>query len=160
MCSMSYSNRFSKSNYSEWTKSKFKSPEIFFHPSRYIPPINPNGDINMSLVESKTFFACRSVQNIQSLVHTNGINKYWCKYVSKIDQNDIIIVKANSHNSNKLQNEGYFPHNSKITTSAINEKKTSENKRSNKYPTGRAVAQQFHYSGLQSRCKDLYMRLV
>ena len=47
--------------------SEFKSNHPFFHPTRHIPPTNPNDDCNMSPVEGKTFSACRSMQNIQCL---------------------------------------------------------------------------------------------
>ena len=57
--------------------SKFKSSQDIFHPSCHIPPTNPNNDVNMYPVESKTFCACKSMQNCQYLQHTNGCNKYY-----------------------------------------------------------------------------------
>ena len=67
-------------------ESKFKSSKHMFHPSRNIPPTNPNDDVNISPVESKTFCECQSMQNCQLLMYTNGCNKYCCKYVVKVDK--------------------------------------------------------------------------
>ena len=55
---------------------KWKSKLAFLHPQRHIPPTNPNNDINMSPVEGYTFANCRSMQNIQLLTQSGGVNKY------------------------------------------------------------------------------------
>ena len=77
----------------------------------------------MSPVETKLFSACRSMQNIQSLHCTNGVNKYVCKYCAKLDQQNYIIAKSHPFDSGTLITKSHFLHNTKITTSAINEKK-------------------------------------
>ena len=65
---------------------KWKIKLSFLHPRRHIPPTNPNNDINMSPVEGYTFSNFRSMQNIQYLTQTGGVNKYVCKYIGKIDE--------------------------------------------------------------------------
>ena len=120
--------------------SLFKSSEDIFHPSRHIPPTNPNGDVNMSPVESKTFIACKSMQNCQYLQHTNGCNKYCCKYCVKVDQNNVIDIKSAHKVNGSLKVNSTFLHNTKISRSAQNEEKARDNKRLSQKPTGKGVA--------------------
>ena len=82
--------------------SPFKSYHPFFHPTRHIPPTNPHFDTNMSPVEGKTFAACRSMQNVQSLTLSGGVNKYICKYIGKIYENNHVIVRAHPHDKGVL----------------------------------------------------------
>ena len=100
-----------------------KSKHPFFNPCRHIPPTNGFDDINMSPVETKLFAACRSMQNLQSIHCTNGNNKYVCKYCAKLDQQNYVIVKAHAHHAGTLITKSHFLHNTKITLSAIHEKK-------------------------------------
>ena len=103
--------------------SPFISNHKCFHPTRHIPPTNPNDDRNISPVEGKTFSACRSMQNIQCLCQTNGCNRYVCKYCAMVDANNHIIIRANPHDPGMLMSQSTFLHNTKISTSAINEMK-------------------------------------
>ena len=89
-------------------------------------------------VETKLFSACRSMQNIQSLHCTNGVNKYVCKYCAKLDQQNYIITKSHPYDSGTLITKSHFLHNTKITTSAINEKNDGKNREKN-LPMGRAI---------------------
>ena len=120
--------------------SDFKSTEIFFHPDRHIPPTNPNGDVNMSPVESKTFAACQSIQNCQFLHHTSGCNKYCCKYVVKVDENNVIDIKTRSREPGVFLLKSTFLHNTKITRSAMNEDLARNKKRLANKQTARCVA--------------------
>ena len=54
----------------------FKSNLPYFHPKRHIPPTNPTGGINMSPVDGYLFTACLSMQNVQWLTNSGGVNKY------------------------------------------------------------------------------------
>ena len=103
--------------------SELKSSHPFFHPKRHIPPTNPHFDLNMSPVEGKTFAACRSMQNIQCLVSSGGLNKYVCKYVAQVDDNNHVIVRSHPHDAGRLISQSTFLHNTKIASSAINEKR-------------------------------------
>ena len=80
------------------------------------------------------------MQNCQYLQHTNGCNKYCCKYCVKVDQNNVIDINSSHKSSGSLINQGTFLHNTKITRSAMNEEKAMTKKRSNNKPHGRAVA--------------------
>ena len=73
----------------------FKSHLDYFHPKKHIPPWK-YGDENISPCETKTFIACRSMQNIQCLYGAGGSCKYCCKYVAKIDKNKYFIVSAST----------------------------------------------------------------
>ena len=130
----------------------WKSKLAFLHPRRHIPPTNPNNDINMSPVEGYTFANCRSMQNIQLLTQTGGVNKYVCKYISKIDEQNYVVVKANGtdgkgskiysgNNKNRsamLMTKSTFLHNTKVTSSKIQEDK--DRQKNLKYPQGRYIS--------------------
>ena len=75
---------------------KWKSKLAFLHLQRHIPPTNLNYDINMSPVEGYTFANCRLMQNIQILTQCGGVNKYVCKYIGKVDEQNYVIVQANN----------------------------------------------------------------
>lgn len=120
--------------------SRFKSSHHYFHPVRHIPPTNPNNDLNISPVEGYTFSILKSMQNIQYLHCTNGLNKYVCKYIGKIDEQNYVIVKSSQHDKGTLMTKAKFLHNTKIATSAYNEKKSFQKDRSNFHPRGRIIS--------------------
>ena len=91
------------------------------HPRWHIPPTNLNNDLNMSPAEGYTFSNCRSMQNIQVLTQSGGVNKYVCKYIGKIDKQNYIIVSTNG--TGKLVIKSTFLHNTKISSSKIAEDK-------------------------------------
>ena len=120
--------------------SEFKSYHLFFHPTRHIPPTNPHNDMNISPVEGKTFAACRSMQNIQCLTFSDGFIKYICKYIGKIDENNMMLIRAHAHDKGILISQETFLHNTKISTSAINEMKALQKSRGKKHPKGRSIS--------------------
>ena len=120
--------------------STFESTHSYFHPKRHIPPTNPNEEYNISPVEGYTFSICKSMQNIQSLTHTNGLNRYVCKYVGKIDDQNQIIVRAHPYDNGTLISNYTFLHNTKIVSSAINEDKALNKKRTKHHPKGRSIS--------------------
>ena len=79
-------------------------------------------------------------KNIQCLIHSGGINKYICKYIGKIDENNYVIIRAHPHDPGVLISQAVFLHNTKVSGSAINAKKEFEKKRGNKRPKGRAIS--------------------
>ena len=120
--------------------STFKSHHGFFHPKRHIPPTNPNDTLNISPVEGYTFSILRSMQNIQSLTHTNGLNRYVCKYIGKIDEQNQIFIRSHPNDPSKLVSSSNFLHNTKVTGTAINEEKALNKKRHKHNPKGRAIS--------------------
>ena len=122
------------------SETRFISEFSYFNPKQHIPNTNRSDDLNISPVESKTFAACQSMQNIQLIHNTNGLNTYCCKYVAKKDENNRVVFKANAHNPNEIDTKVSFLHNTKITSSKINEDKALEKSHSKNLPRGRAVS--------------------
>lgn len=112
----------------------------FFTPSRHIPRIDRNSDENISPVESRFFILCRSMQNVQKMKGTGGCNKYVCKYVAKIDEQNYVIVSASQRENGTIETTSEFLHNTKITGSAINENARREGKRTASRPQGRKIS--------------------
>jgi hypothetical protein len=98
----------------------------YFHPKKHIPKTMSSDDCNMSPVEGKTFSVLRSMHNCQSLMCTNGTNKYVCKYVMKIDASNYVVFWASPYDAGKLMSQNQFLHNIKVGTSEYNEKKAFE----------------------------------
>ena len=122
-------------------EAPFKSCHEYFHPKRHIPPTNPTGDINMSPVDGYFFTACRSMQNVQWLTQAGGVNKYVVKYIGKIDEQNYVIVSTDSQKNGKLVSKAYFLHNTKVSTSKINEEKLKDQNRMKHHVQGRAISQ-------------------
>ena len=80
------------------------------------------------------------MQNIQCLTQSGGMNKYVCKYIGKIDENNHVIIRAHPHDPGVLISQSTFLHNTKVTGSAINEMKALEKQRGKKHPKGRAIS--------------------
>lgn len=119
----------------------YKSKLAFLHPQRHIPPTNPSDDINMSPCEGYTFSNCRSMQNIQILSQSGGVNKYICKYIGKIDEQNYVVVDVDNHSNGALVTKATFLHNTKITSSKLNEDKVkNSNKRDMSHPQGRIIS--------------------
>ena len=122
-------------------RSAIKSKLSFLHPKRHIPPTNPSDDINMSPCEGHTFSICRSMQNIQVLTHGGGVNKYVCKYIGKIDEQNYVVVMVDPETNGQLVKKARFLHNTKVQTTKINEEKSREKReRKGKYPEGRCIS--------------------
>ena len=97
--------------------AKFKSTLDFFHPVRHIPPTNATDDMNISPVEGYTFAVCRSMQNIQVLTGAGGCSKYVLKYISKIDEQNYVVVSVEGQG--KITTRANYLHNTKVTSSKI-----------------------------------------
>ena len=90
-----------------------------------------NAQCNMSPIIPEYFMMFESMHNAQVISQSNGTSKYTiCKYVTKIDEGNKVILFSNSHT------EDIFLHNTKIATSAINEPKAFQSMRYKNHPTG------------------------
>ena len=101
---------------------------------------NNTGDMNISPVEGYTFAVCRSMQNCQRLTHCGGCSKYVCKYIGKIDEQNYVVVGMNGKKSGSLISNAQFLHNTKVTSSKIQEDKDREKRRDSKNPQGRCIS--------------------
>ena len=111
------------------------------HPRRHIPPTNPSDDINMSPCEGYTFANCLSMQNIQVLTQGGGVNKYICKYIGKLDEQNYIVVLVDPETNGQLIKKATFLHNTKVSSTKINEEKSRQNRQNKgRYPEGRSIA--------------------
>jgi hypothetical protein len=68
-------------------------------------------------------------------------HKYVCKYIGKIDEQNYIVVSVDGSKSGSLVTKSSFLHNTKVTSTKINEDKERETKRENKRVQGRAISQ-------------------
>ena len=80
-----------------------------------------------------------SIQNIQRLTGTGGCSKYVCKYIGKIDAQNYVVVECNREG--KLVTKTHFLHNTKVSSSKINEDKICRSKRELNHPQGRSISQ-------------------
>mmetsp|Transcript_19481 Transcript_19481/g.27406 ORF Transcript_19481/g.27406 Transcript_19481/m.27406 type:complete len:548 (+) Transcript_19481:1364-3007(+) len=119
--------------------SAFKFNHPYFDPVRHIPTTVPSDDLNISPVDGYTFSICRSMQNIQLLIHCNGVLAYVCKYIGKIDEQNYVVTKVDGC-SGKLVNRYQHLHNTKVATSKFHEDQARQNERDRDHPHGRAIS--------------------
>jgi len=93
-----------------------------------MPPCNQNATCNMSPVITDLFILF-SMANVQVIGHDNGIVKYILKYVAKFDQGNCISASTDIH-TGSLVIRSQFLHNTKITSSEMNEDKAHQQSRS------------------------------
>ena len=105
---------------------------------RHVPPTRPGEGI-VSPCNTDLFLLTRSAYNVQ-ICTTGGTAKYLAKYISKIDKNNSVTLAADPQNANTVHAQSTFIHNSKITSSAINEQRASDAKRDSHHPQGRAIS--------------------
>ena len=118
----------------------FKSKHDYFDPKRCYPPVSWTHDLNISPVISELFCSCRSMQNVQQITRCGGCNKYCVKYMSKIDEQNYVIVSAKANKNGVIQTRKEFVANSKITSSKIHEDEARDLKRDSKRVRGRAIS--------------------
>ena len=114
---------------------------FFLHPRRHVPPTNPNNGINMSPVEGCTFSNCLSMQNIQLLTQTGGVNKNLHKHVIKLDEQHFTVVRTNykdNSGSSSSSTKSTFLHDAKMASSKIQEDKNRE--KNDQHPQDRHVS--------------------
>eukprot|EP00984_Skeletonema_dohrnii_P023809 scaffold12895_cov164-Skeletonema_dohrnii-CCMP3373.AAC.6 len=122
-----------------FNKESGKYEHSWFTPTRHMTACQPNATCNMSPVDRKLFAVLRSMQNLQYLLHTNGVCKYVVKYLVKIDQGNRITLYVNTK-TGQIQAGKEFLHNTKISSSRINEDKWHDKQRHSKNPTGVEIA--------------------
>ena len=83
----------------------------------------PTHDRNISPTEGYTFAQLRSMQNVQTLMYSPDANKYICKYIGKMDDNNYTVVSTDAHKHGKLRTETSFLHNTKFACSNHPEKR-------------------------------------
>lgn len=121
---------------SDGNVTNFRSWLSFFHPLRHVPPTNPTNDMNISPVDGYTFAVCKSMQNVQRLTGTGGCSKYVCKYISKIDEQNYVVIEVNGEG--RLVTKSTFLHNTKISSSKMAEDKARE--KDHKKPQGFCIS--------------------
>ena len=95
----------------------------------------------MSPCEGYTFANCLSMQNIQVLTQGGGVNKYICKYIGKLDEQNYIVVLVDPETNGQLVKKATFLHNTKVSSTKINEEKSRQNRQNKgRYPEGRSIA--------------------
>ena len=110
----------------------------YFQPTRHMAPCITNAQCNMSPIIPIYFIMFKSMCNAQIISQTSGVSKYILKYIAKIDKCNYVFVFANGRNED-LRVGVQFLHNTKISTSAINESKALQNKRYKHHPTGTEI---------------------
>lgn len=133
---------------SEECEKAVKFHHSYFEQRRHIPPTNASDDVNMSPVEGKTFAASLSMQNLQLLRNCGGVNKYVCKYIGKIDEQNYIIIFIDG--KGQLVSKKVFLHNTKVAGSKINEEKAKNQRRDKANIRGRLIT---HIEQIQSMFK-------
>ena len=69
----------------------FQSSLKVFHLEIWVPDIHI-GEPPISPVESQTLSVRRSQQNLQKLTSPGGCSTYCCKYITKVDDQNYIVV--------------------------------------------------------------------
>ena len=109
-------------------------------PTRYTTPTNPTNDRNISPVEGYIFSQLRSMQNVQTLRHSPGTNKYICKYIGNMDNNNYTIVSTDDDKHGKLRTDTSFLYNTKVTLSNHHAKKVTEKDMTRNHPKERRIS--------------------
>ena len=120
-------------------RNLFQSSLKVFHPERWVPAIRI-GEPSISPVESQTFAVCRSQQNFQKLTSAGGCSKYCCKYITKVDDQNYIVVSMDKKKKGNLVTQSTFLHNTKISSSKMGEEEVKKSKRNNHHPHGRCIS--------------------
>lgn len=104
----------------------------YFQPTRHMAPCITNAQCNMSPIIPIYFIVFKSMCNAQIISQTSGVLKYILKYIAKIDKCNYVFVFANGRNED-LRVCVQFLHNTKISTSAINETKAPDRHGDSRY---------------------------
>ena len=101
-------------------------------------PCITNAQCNMSPIIPLYFIMFKSMHNAQIISQTSGVSKYILKYIAKIDECNQVFLFLNVRNED-VRVGAQFLHNTKISTSTINESKALQNKRYKHHPTGTEI---------------------
>ncbi|CAB9521100.1 hypothetical protein SEMRO_1164_G248040.1 [Seminavis robusta] len=114
-------------------------PNEDFLKAKRIFPVARHGEGLISPVIGRLFAATRSSMNVQ-ICTSFGTSRYVVKYLIKIDENNYVAFHAKHSDDKTIKAEHVFLHNTKITSSAINEAKKLKQSRHENRPKGRALA--------------------
>ena len=120
------------------TGGAFVPKHAFLEAKRILPPVR-RGEGNISPVIGRLFAATRSCMNVQ-ICTSHGTSRYIVKYLIKIDENNYVAFSVNQKDPSSWKAEKVFLHNTKITSSAIHEKRRLQQSRNRKKAKGRAVS--------------------
>jgi hypothetical protein len=104
---------------------------------RHFPPLRRHGG-SMSPVIPRMFLGTLSMQNAQKCSGYT-VNRYVTKYVTKTDKNTLVLFNVNVHDSSDIQMHTTFLHNTKISSSAKNERLKQQRMRNGNHPSGRII---------------------
>ena len=108
---------------------------------RHHPPTS-GGEGNISPSNPWIIAATKSQSNLQYCT-TYSTSRYVTKYAAGIDEHNRVyigVMTDDSDNGFSIRMDSQYLHNTKVTGSAINEKKVHEKRRDKHYPTGRGLA--------------------
>ena len=117
----------------------FKPLDERLRETRHILPTHPGEGI-ISPCNGLLFTETRSSQNLQ-ICTTYSTSRYVAKYVASIDKNNYIMISVNPNDPHSLRTEKMFLHNTKVASSAMNEKERFKKRRDNFHPTARSISQ-------------------
>ena len=109
----------------------------FLQAKRIYPPVR-HGEGCITPVVGRLFAATRSTMNVQ-VCTSHGTSRYVVKYVIKIDENNYVAFSSKQGQPG-LRAEKVHLHNTKITSSRINERKRLARGSDFTKPRGRAIA--------------------
>jgi predicted GIY-YIG superfamily endonuclease len=108
---------------------------------RHHPPTSAGEGI-ISPSTSRLFAATKSQSNLQYCT-TYSTSRYCTKYAAGIDEHNRVyigVMTDRADNGFSVRMDSHFMHNTKVSGSAINEKRIHENRRNKHHPTGRGLA--------------------
>ena len=121
------------------TGGEFVPTKEYLQSKRIHAPVR-HGEGNITPVVGRLFAATRSTMNVQ-ICTSNGTTRYVVKYVVKIDENNYVTFKVSQQDDQPtVEASKVFLHNTKITSSAINEAKKLRGSRDKTKQKGRSVA--------------------
>ncbi len=94
---------------------------------------------NISACNGRLFAACLSNDNLK-FVTSYLASRYLTKYVATIDKNNRIYFSSNPTDASEIKAKMEFLHNTKITSSEINERTKYDLSRNKTKPQGRAIS--------------------
>ena len=77
--------------------------------------------------DTRFFTAFKSMQNAQVLEHTNGLAKYVCKYIPKVDEGKYVVLCVDVDTGQWVLAKTHL-HNTKIVSSKITKMQDSDNR--------------------------------
>ena len=80
------------------------------------------------------------MKNCQLFNKSCSCYKYCCKYITKIDKQNYFIVEIDKHRTGKLVTKLNFLHNTKITSSKIQEEEENKKRKDTRLPDSKVIS--------------------